>query len=449
MSMKRTIRSLLVVGTAAAVAAGTAAVVAAAQSGRDAAASREGGAHKSGSGASPGPTGPTGPTATIPALQDHLRAVPADATGWATLGLDYIEQARTTVDPAYYPKAEMVLRKSLDLESADNFTAFAGEAALASARHDFRAALRWATRGLAVNGYSAALYGALADAQTQLGMYDAAAKSVQHMVDLRPGTPSLARASYAAELRGDIAGATEAMARALDAAGTPADKAFADYYLGELALNAGRPAEALPHFADGIHEDPAYAALYEGRARAEAALGQVDAAVADFADAVERVPQPTYVLEYGDYLQSLGRADEAKRQYAVFLAENRLFTSNGVQLDSDATLFYADRGDAATALAISKSGIVSRPFLEMHDAYAWALHAAGREHEALGQEKAALATGARNALFEFHLGMIEKSLGHKANAMVALKEALAINPHFHPLQAPVARRALTQLEARS
>jgi tetratricopeptide (TPR) repeat protein len=452
--MKRTIRSFLVVGAAAAVAAGTTAVVAAAQSGRGAGAASHTGAPSEEivpavAGANGSPSDPSRSTAAITALQDHLRATPADATGWATLGLDYVEQARTGADPAYYPKAEMVLQKSLDLGGSDNFTAFAGEAALASARHDFRSALGWATRGVAVNGYSAALWGALADAQTQLGMYDAAAASVQRMVDLRPGTPSLARASYVAELRGDIAGATEAMARALDAAGTPADKAFAHYYLGELALNAGRPADALPHFATGMREDPAYAPLYEGRARAEAALGRDAAAVADFAEAVGRVPQPAYVLEYADYLQSLGRTEEAHRQYEVFLAENQLFTSNGVQLDSDATLYYADRGDGEKALAIATAGIRSRPFLEMRDAYAWALHAAGRDAEALVQERAARATGVRNALFEFHLGVIEKALGHTANAVSSLRTALAINPHFHPLHAPVARRMLTELEGRS
>ena len=43
--------------------------------------------------------------AGIGQLQQHLRAQPRDATGWATLGLSYVEQARLTADPAYYPKA--------------------------------------------------------------------------------------------------------------------------------------------------------------------------------------------------------------------------------------------------------------------------------------------------------------------------------------------------------
>ncbi|MDQ1703372.1 MAG: hypothetical protein QOF57_2624 [Frankiaceae bacterium] len=388
-------------------------------------------------------------TPKIQALQEHLRTATGDAPGWATLGLYYVEMARRAVDPSYYAKAEAVLKTSRELDATDNFLAFDGEAALASGRHDFADALTWAKRGLAVNSYNAALYGALADAQTQLGQYAAAARSVQKMVDLRPGTAAFARASYVAELRGDLPAATSAMQAALDAAANRSDMAFADYYLGELALNAGDPTTALRHFAAGVQADPTYAPLYEGRARANAALGHTDAAVTDFADAVARVPQPTYVLEYADYLTSLGRTSQAQVQYKVFLAENALMESNGVQLDTDATLYYADHGDPAKALAIGAAGIRARPFLEMQDAYGWALHASGRDAEALTWARKALAPGMRNALFHYHLGMILKALGRKQSARTELTTALRINPHFNPLQVPLARAALTDLGASS
>ena len=61
------------------------------------------------------------------------------------------------------------------------------------------------------------------------------------MVDLLPDTGSLARASYAWELRGDIDEARSLMHRALDIAPTAADRAFTRYHLGELAFNAGTP----------------------------------------------------------------------------------------------------------------------------------------------------------------------------------------------------------------
>jgi hypothetical protein len=80
-------------------------------------------------------------TTGIGQLQEHLRAQPRDATGWATLGLSYVEQARLTADPAYYPKAAAALAEALRVRPGDNHAAHAGLAALAAARHDFATAL--------------------------------------------------------------------------------------------------------------------------------------------------------------------------------------------------------------------------------------------------------------------------------------------------------------------
>jgi hypothetical protein len=100
---------------------------------------------------------------------------------------------------------------------------------------------------------------ALADAQIQLGHYPEAFDATQRMVDLAPNTASLARVSYAWELRGDLEQTTSNMTRALDAATTPADKVFARYYLGELAYNAGAAAALVHYQAGGLAADPTYA----------------------------------------------------------------------------------------------------------------------------------------------------------------------------------------------
>ncbi|WP_051813402.1 lipopolysaccharide assembly protein LapB [Kitasatospora sp. MBT63] len=384
--------------------------------------------------------------ADILGLQAHLKAVPGDALAMASLGLAYVQQAKITADPSYYPKAEAVLTRSLEADPAENFTAMAGLAALDAARHDFTAALDWSQRAIAVNPDSSTLYGTLADAYTQLGRYPESFDAVQRMVDLKPGTPSLARASYTWELRGDPAAATANMKRALDDANTPADQAFARYHLSQLALDNGDPTSALTHAQAGLRTAPGTASLLEARAKAEAALGDSPAAVADLEHAVGQVPQPEYVLELGELLQSLGRTAEAEQQYQVFRAEQKLFTDNGVALDTDAALFEADHGDPKAALAIAEQGLRTRPFLEMHDAYAWALHVNGRDREALAEADEALALGMRNALFHYHRAMILRSLGRSADAYSELENALAINPAFHPLHTPAARAALAALK---
>jgi len=141
----------------------------------------------------------------------------------------------------------------------------------------------------------------------------------------------------------------------------------------------------------------------------------------------------------------LGRTAEAAQQYDVFAATQALFAANGVEQDADSTLFYADHGDPERALASAERGIRSRPFIVMNDAYAWALHVNGRDAEALTQVDRALSTGMENALFYYHRGMIELALGNDAEAGRSLARALAINPQFNPLAAPIAVAALEQL----
>ena len=381
---------------------------------------------------------------SIARTQQEVRNVPGNWPAWATLGLDYVEQARRTVDPTYYPKATAALQRSLQLHRRGNFVAMAGEAVLAAAQHRFRDALAWSRRGLRIDPQHAVLHGALADALTQLGRYPAAARAVRQMELLRPGSDAEARLSYVAELRGRIAEAEMFMRLSLRHAGSTDDVAFADYYLAELARTSGRPAAALGFAQHGLQAEPSSAMLFEARARAELSLGRIAAARNDFAAAVARVPQPTYVLEYGDLLQSLGRHAAAQRQYATFKVEQRLFRANGVTLDSDATLFVADHGSPAMAVRLGRAAIRTRPFLDSYDAYGWALHRAGHDRAALVAANKALSTGLHNALFRFHRGVILRALGHRAAGDHDLAIALRWDPSFNPLLAPVAKKLLSR-----
>jgi tetratricopeptide (TPR) repeat protein len=382
---------------------------------------------------------------TIAGLQTRLKTLPTDYRSWSTLGIAYVQQAKVTVNSEYYPKAEGVLKKSLTINDTDNYLAYAGLASLANARHDFAAAKSFAQKGLALNSYSDILYGALSDSETQLGEYDAAFKDVQKMIDLSPDTSSLSRASYTWELRGNIDQATKLMQQAFDDAPNPATKAFALYYLGELAFNSGDTNAALTYYNQALADAPGDSASLEGKAKAEAALGQNLTAIDDYTKVVQQTPEPNYLIEFGELLESLGRTADAQQQYSVFATTQKLFEANGVQPDSDPTLFYANHGDPARALTSAVKGIGTRPFLVMDDAYAWALHVNGRDTEALTTVDKALATGMRNALFHYHKGMIEFALGDMATAKSELTEAMTINPKFNPLAAPIAIATLAKI----
>jgi tetratricopeptide (TPR) repeat protein len=382
---------------------------------------------------------------TITQLQTHLTQVPKDYPSWASLGLAYVQQAKITVNSDYYPKAQGALDTSLAIKSDDNFLAYAGLSALASARHDFGAAESFARQGLTRNASSPVLYGALGDALVQLGRYREADEAVTKMVSLRPDTSSFTRQSYLYELRGDVDGARSLMQQALNVAPTAADKAFALFYLGELDFNAGDANAALDRYREALAASPTDIQALGGKAKAEAALGQHLTAIDDYTAVVARAPEPSLVLEFGEFLQSIGRVADAKAQYDVVAATQLLFEANGVEPDATPTLFAADHGLPAVALANAEKGIKTRPFAVMQDAYAWALHVNGRDTEALAALQPALQLGSRSALLRYHAGMIHLSLGHRELAQAELTTALSINPFFHPLAAPIATQALNTL----
>ncbi|WP_405496171.1 tetratricopeptide repeat protein [Streptomyces sp. NBC_00096] len=387
-----------------------------------------------------------GPARGIEALRDRVKRLPKDPGSWADLGMALVQQARTTADQATYAQAEEALRRSLALEPAENLHAEIGMGALAAARHQFHDALTWARKAVATSPATPASYGVLADAHTQLGQYKEAEEAVQKMADLRPDSSSLARASYTFELRGDTAQAKTLMERALRAAGTPGERAFAHTHLSSLALDSGDPATAVRQAEAGLAIAPRDAGLLEGRAKARAATGDRERAVADYTAAIATAPLPQYLLGLGELQQALGRPERAEAQYAVLRAQETLRRATGTPADVDAIYFEADHGDPRQAVTMAEAAVRDRPFIAVHDAYAWALHRAGRDEEALDQADEALVLGTRSALFLYHRGAIHQALGDRSAARRDLQQALALDPSFHPLHAPAAREALRRID---
>ncbi|GAA2744286.1 tetratricopeptide repeat protein [Kitasatospora cinereorecta] len=395
--------------------------------------------------ASTAPVGDSSLTRAIAADQQRLRQVPGDATGWARLGAEYVEQARLTADPSYYPKADEALHRSLALAPEANTDALTGLGALANARHLFGQARDFAEQAAAVSPAHWPAYAVLADALTQLGDDSGATEAVQQLLDRRPGTASFTRAAYDLEQHGRIDDARTALQQARDGAYDPADRAFCQYQLAELDRNYNRAQEALSDYEQALRTDPDYTPALAGRARAEAALGHSEDAVRDYTAAIAKVPLPQYLLELGELHESLGHAEQAREQYRLLTAEQQLAAANGVVDDLTLGQYQADHGDPGQAEQLLRAEWNRRHNLLVADALAWALHRNGHDTEALDYANEALAHGWNNALFRYHRGEIERALGLTDEARRDLSAALATDPGFSPLQAPRAREDLRDL----
>ena len=384
-------------------------------------------------------TGLVTPAGTgIEALQARLRTVPSDARAWAALGAAYVQQARISGDPSWYPKAERSLDRSLAIQPRDNAAALTGLGALAAARHDFGSALRWGTKARAVDPYDAAAYGVIGDALIELGRYPEAFRALQRMVDLRPGLSSYARVSYAWELQGNISYARTSLEMALEAASTPSDAAFAAYYLGELEWNRGNIDGASAWYAQSEAHDATYVPAMQGLAKVDAARGRIRDAIARYELVVQRLPVPQYIAELADLYGRAGDAAGRQRTTDLLAVQEALFRANGVDIDLEQALFDADHGlHVSAGLRAARAEWKRRKSVFVADALAWALHANRRDREALAIIGRAFRLGTRTALFFFHRGMIERALGLGAAARGDIVAAMRLNPYFSFRWAPL------------
>jgi tetratricopeptide (TPR) repeat protein len=353
----------------------------------------------------------------------------------------FAQRGRETGDATYYTRAEAAYRRALQLAPND-LPATIGFGALALSRHEFRAGLELGRRALALSPSTAAGYGVVGDALVELGRYEEAFATFDRMVSLKPSVSSYARVSYARELLGDVPGAVKAMRYAADAAvGEPEALAWSVTQLGKLYWSHGRSATATREYRAALRIRPNYPSALEALGLAEAAHGRLPRALALARRASEVLPLPQYVATYGDLLRVAGKRAVAERQYSLVDAIARLERANGVNVDLEIALLDLDHGvRLQRTLALARAAQAERPSIDGDDVLAWALARNGRCRDALRFSKRALRLGTLDASKFFHRGMIERCLGHDAAAKHWFRRALALNPDFSVLWAPVARK---------
>ncbi len=457
-----------------------------------------------------GAAGARGSTAAAVArLQAEARARPRDARVLAALGEAYLQRVRETGDPSFYARADGVLRRARTLAPRSP-QALTAAGTLALALHDFRGALAFGRAARRAEPPLVAPLGVVVDAQLELGRYGAAARTLQEMVDRKPGLASYARVSYFRELHGDLAGAEAAMrlAAAAGATGGAAEHvAFVETQVGDLAFARGHLRSARRAYRSALARVPGHLAASVGLARVAAAgggptktipaptetapargtaahgtaargtatrrttphgtatlrttprgtaargtaargmtaRGGLDAAIRRLRSVVARLPLPQYAVALGELELAAGRPRAARRDLALVRVQQRLLRAAGVDTDVDLALFEADHGAPRRAVALARAAWAQAPSVRSADALGWALTRAGRPAEGVRWARRALRLGSRDPAFLYHAGVAAAAAGERRAAVRWLRASLAANPHWSPLHAPRARRALEAL----
>jgi tetratricopeptide (TPR) repeat protein len=382
------------------------------------------------------------PTAeVILRLEAGSRAPGADPVTFALLGLGYQQMFRESGDPAWLTRAGVALRKGRAGAPSDPLAA-TGLAQLAVTQHRFGDAEALAHVALRIDPASASARGALGDALFNLGRYKESFAQYDTLAAAGPSVAAYARVAFARQLSGDRLGALDAMELALEAgSGIPEQEAWAQVQYGGMLLALGRVDDAKRAYYSALELAPNYVHAEAGLARIDAVRGRYGRSAARLQDVLERLPSPQYAILLTDVLKRSGRVEKARGADGLVDALERLLAANGVRTELSTALHDLDRGvRVADALARARTAYEAAPSLAAADAVSWGLYRTGHCAGAKKWARVAGRLGTKDALFSFHRGMIERCLGHGADAQTSFREALRIDPNFSLRWGDLARR---------
>ncbi|HEY7002148.1 MAG TPA: tetratricopeptide repeat protein [Candidatus Udaeobacter sp.] len=356
------------------------------------------------------------------------------------LGWAFVAKARESFDPGFYKLAEQCAR-SIEMRDPKSQEAMLLRAHVLQNLHRFKESETLARTLVQKRGLSFD-YGLLGDALMEQGKLNDAVEAYQRMMNLKPDLRAYARAAHMRWLKGDLAGAIEAMQLAVSAA-SPNDAESAAWVNTRLAaylFQAGKFNEAEQRCAFALSLQNGYAPTLLLKGKMLLAQSRFREAVDILQDAAKRNPLPEYHWTLAEALRAAGREKEASG------VEAQLRRNGSISDPRTMALFLATRREnPETALRLSKEEFDSRSDVFTHDALAWSLAAAGNLSGAQREMHLALAEGTEDGRLFFHAAVIASQAGQAADAERWLYKASELSQ----LLLPSERTELQQLAARS
>ncbi len=372
-----------------------------------------------------------------------LKADTGDVQAYLNLATAYIMEGRITGNSSYYSNASIkVLDKALNGEVVtqdQRFQALSLKSTVLLNMHQFQQALDVAKEGMAINSFNAGLYGALVDANVELGHYDEAVKACDQMLGIRPDLRSYSRASYLRQIYGDNRGAIDAMKMAVDA-GVPGmeQTEWARVNLGDLYLNTGSLDSASYTYRTALAYRPDYPYAEMGLAKIARAQKSYDTAINYTKAAIHVLGESSFVSYLADLYELKGDAEKANktRHDVVDLLEkseqeqvkNAAVPHNG---NRELALAYLNIRDYDKALTYAKKDYDMRPSnIDANDLMAWIYFSKGDFAGAQQYAAKTDITHMRNANLLYKNALIYAKAGSQVRADTTRKLALSISPYI-------------------
>lgn len=398
------------------------------------------------------PDNTAGSEYTIRFLSERVRRDPDDFSAQNRLASAYLGRLHATSNHKYLPLALKAAHASLRSVPAESNSGGLTVLALTElANHEFGLARDHALRLNKLDPGKGEPQAILGDALLELGDYQGAARAFAQMQEA--GGRSIeteTRLARLAVLHGQTEAAQKhfatALALALNLPSPPRETvAWCRWQMGETAFGSGDLESAERHFRDALTTYPGYFRALAGLGRVLAAKDDLPGAIEQYERAVRVVPDPDFLASLGDLYHLAGRQRDADARYELAQWSDNTEAGRAHQRlhARQKALFLANHDlQAPAAYALAKADYAVRRDIYGADALAWTALKAGHVDEAKTAMKAALRLGTRDAKLFYHAGMIALAAGDKKAGTDFLQSALALNPHFDPLQAVMARKTL-------
>ncbi len=376
----------------------------------------------------------------------ELKANGDNPQPYIDLASTYILEGRISGNGGYYSNAVLnVLDKILAGEAGtedQRFQALSLRSAVLLNMHQFKDALAAANEGLAISQYNSGIWGAVVDANIELGRYDDAVKACDKMLSLRPDLRSYSRASYLRQIHGDNRGAIDAMKMATES-GVPGLESteWARVQLGDLYLNIGNVDSAMLLYRYALVYRPGYPYAEMGMARADRAQKKYDSALLHTRSAIKELSESSFIAFMADLYELKGdakKAAEVREDVKRLLQEaadsepkDALVKHNGAREMAQA---YLATKEYDKALEHARKDYDMRPSnIDAAELMAWINYLKGDHAAAKGYAEKLFVTNMKSAPTLYKAGLVFSASGDAARGDSLKKEALAISPYIDPL----------------
>ncbi len=371
-----------------------------------------------------------------------LETNPGNLQQYLILAQVFILEGRLTGNTGYYNTAAVqMLNKVLEQNPTETdilFQAYTFKSGVLLSMHQFRDAQDAANKAYAISQHNAQLFGALVDANVELGNYTEAVKMSDNMMQLRPDIRSYSRVSYLRQIYGDNTGAIEAMKMAVEA-GVPGAESteWARIILGDLLLMTGdiKNAEICYSSAQGLRTNYPYAEA--GLGRLEKAKKNYDEAIKHTEAAINIMSDVAFVNQLADIYELKGdkeKSEEIRNDVLDLLEkaekeqnkEDNPIKHNGARELAIANMHV---GKLDKAMKYANEDLAMRPDnIDANELVAWIYYLQGDYTNAKMHADKMLITKTKNPISLYKAGLIYSKAGDQTTGGSMMAEATAINP---------------------